>query len=89
MLSVARFLRLTGSTRRICKLRSCSSVDHLEHITCSDVSRTSNISVAAYLRTSASTSGQETHEMGNDLLVGRVDLTPSLDAHVSRLGHYN
>ncbi|KAF8513085.1 kinase-like domain-containing protein [Gautieria morchelliformis] len=46
-----------------------------------DVSRTSNISVAAYLRTSASTSGQETHEMGNDLLVGRVDLTPSLDAH--------
>lgn len=47
------------------------------------MSRTSNISVAAYLRTSVSTSGQETHEMGNDLLIGRVDLTPSLDAHVS------
>ncbi|TEB25035.1 AGC/Akt protein kinase [Coprinellus micaceus] len=43
-----------------------------------DVSRTSNISVAAYLRTSASP-GQE--DMGNDMLLARVDLTPSLDAH--------
>lgn len=45
----------------------------------SDVSRTSNISVAAYLRTSASP-GKE--DMGNDMLLARVDLTPSLDGHV-------
>ncbi|KAF8574539.1 kinase-like protein [Ramaria rubella] len=43
-----------------------------------DVSRISNISVAAYLRTSASASGQE---IGNDLLVGRVDFMPALDAY--------
>jgi hypothetical protein len=59
--------------------------NQIQHLARSDVSRTSNISVAAYLRTSACTSGQETHEMGNDLLVGRVDLTPTLDAHVSNL----
>lgn len=46
-----------------------------------DVSRTSSISVSAYLRTSAYTPGQETHEMGNDILIGRVDLLPSFDAH--------
>lgn len=45
----------------------------------SDVSRTSNISVSAYLRTTAA---QGQHDMGNDMLLARVDLTPSFDAHV-------
>lgn len=43
-----------------------------------DVSRTSNISVSAYLRTAPS-QGQD--DMGNDLLMARVDLTPTLDGH--------
>jgi hypothetical protein len=47
----------------------------------SDVSRTSNISVSAYLRTAAAVQGQD--DMGNDLLMARVDLTPMLDGHVS------
>lgn len=47
----------------------------------SDVSRTSNISVSSYLRTAAAVQGQD--DMGNDLLMGRVDLTPMLDGHVS------
>lgn len=46
----------------------------------SDVSRTSNISVSSYLRTAAA-QGQD--DMGNDLLIARVDLTPMLDGHVS------
>jgi len=46
-----------------------------------DVSRTSNISVSAYLRTSSSVSGQHHNDMGNDLLMARVDLTPVLDGH--------
>lgn len=41
-----------------------------------DVSRTSNIAVSAYLRT---IQGQD--DMGNDLLMARVDLTPMLDTH--------
>ena len=41
----------------------------------------SNISVAAYLRTAQSVHGQE--DMGNDILMARVDLTPILDGHVS------
>lgn len=45
----------------------------------SDVSRTSTISVSAYLRTVAM---QGPDDMGNDLLLGRVDLTPVLDGHV-------
>ncbi|KIJ60779.1 hypothetical protein HYDPIDRAFT_138719 [Hydnomerulius pinastri MD-312] len=44
-----------------------------------DVSRTSNISVSAYLRTAAAVHSQE--DMGNDLLMARVDLTPALDGH--------
>ncbi|KIP11302.1 hypothetical protein PHLGIDRAFT_141514 [Phlebiopsis gigantea 11061_1 CR5-6] len=44
-----------------------------------DVSRMSNISVAAYLRTAQSVHGQE--DMGNDILMARVDLTPILDGH--------
>ncbi|KAF9465409.1 kinase-like domain-containing protein [Collybia nuda] len=42
-----------------------------------DVSRTSNISVSAYLRTT--TAGQD--DMGNDLLMARVDLVPMLEGH--------
>ncbi len=45
----------------------------------SDVSRTSNIIVSSYLRT-ASAQGQD--DMGNDLLIARVELTPMLDGHV-------
>lgn len=52
-------------------------------IVSSDVSRTSNISVSSYLRTAAAVQGQD--NMGNDLLMGRVDLTPMLDGHVSCL----
>jgi hypothetical protein len=48
----------------------------------SDVSRTSNLSLSAYLRTSQGLLGQD--NMGNDLLIGRLDLTPVLDAHVCR-----
>ncbi|KAF8191371.1 kinase-like domain-containing protein [Pholiota molesta] len=44
-----------------------------------DVSRTSNISVSSYLRTAAAVQGQD--DMGNDHLMGRVDLTPMLDGH--------
>lgn len=47
----------------------------------SDVSRTSNISVSSYLRTTVA--GQD--DMGNDLLMARVDLTPMLDGHASAL----
>ncbi|KAG7440440.1 Pkinase-domain-containing protein [Guyanagaster necrorhizus] len=43
-----------------------------------DVSRTSNISVSAYLRTAPM---QGPDDMGNDLLLARVDLTPMLDGH--------
>jgi hypothetical protein len=46
----------------------------------SDVSRTSNISVSSYLRTAAV---QGHDDMGNDMLMARVDLTPMLDGHVS------
>ncbi|KAJ7103726.1 kinase-like domain-containing protein [Mycena epipterygia] len=44
-----------------------------------DVSRISTVSVSAYLRTDAAVQGQD--DMGNDLLMARVDLTPSLDSH--------
>ena len=47
----------------------------------SDVSRMSNISVSAYLRTAQSAEGHD--DMGNDILMARVDLTPQLDGHVS------
>ncbi|KAJ3780632.1 kinase-like domain-containing protein [Lentinula aff. detonsa] len=43
-----------------------------------DVSRTSTISVSAYLRTAQM---QNPEDMGNDLLLARVDLTPVLDGH--------
>ncbi|THH07000.1 hypothetical protein EW145_g3687 [Phellinidium pouzarii] len=44
-----------------------------------DVSRTSNIIVSAYLRTAQCVQGHD--DMGNDLLMGRVEITPALDAH--------
>ncbi|KIK96623.1 hypothetical protein PAXRUDRAFT_825768 [Paxillus rubicundulus Ve08.2h10] len=44
-----------------------------------DVSRTSNISVSAYLRTAAAVHSQE--DMGNDLLMARAVITPALDGH--------
>ncbi|KAI0090644.1 Pkinase-domain-containing protein [Irpex rosettiformis] len=44
-----------------------------------DVSRTSNISVSAYLRTTQCVQGQD--DMGNDILMARVELTPMLDGH--------
>lgn len=47
------------------------------------MSRQSDISVSAYLRTSPQQAGQNHYDMGNDLLVARVDLTPSLDGAVS------
>ncbi|KAJ7220493.1 kinase-like domain-containing protein [Mycena pura] len=43
-----------------------------------DVSRTSNVSVSAYLRTDAAVQGQE--DMGNDILIARVDLTPNFES---------
>lgn len=51
----------------------------------SDVSRTSNVSVSSYLRTTASAQGKD--DMGNDLLIARVDLMPVLDGHVSKPLH--
>ncbi|KAF9652740.1 Pkinase-domain-containing protein [Thelephora ganbajun] len=44
-----------------------------------DVSRTSNIAVSAYLRTAPCVQSQD--DMGNDLLMARVDLVPVLDTH--------
>ncbi|KZV97998.1 Pkinase-domain-containing protein [Exidia glandulosa HHB12029] len=44
-----------------------------------DVSRQSDISVSAYLRTSPQQAGQNHYDMGNDMLIARVDLTPTLD----------
>ncbi len=59
-------------------VRACATMT----VPLSDVSRTSNVSVSAYLRTAQSLKGQE--DMGNDILMARVDLTPVLDGHVSR-----
>lgn len=47
----------------------------------SDVSRHSDISLSAYLRTQPSVPGQSQPDMGNDILLGRLDLSPVLDAH--------
>ena len=51
----------------------------------SDVSRTSDISISAYLRTSPSVPGQSQPDMGNDILLARLDLSPVLEAHAVRL----
>ncbi|KAI0821086.1 Pkinase-domain-containing protein [Irpex lacteus] len=52
-----------------------------------DVSRTSNISVSAYLRTAQCVQGQD--DMGNDILMARVELTPVLDGHHASDQWYN
>jgi serum/glucocorticoid-regulated kinase 2 len=44
-----------------------------------DVSRTSNISVSAYLRTATAVHSQA--DMGNDVLMARAQITPALDGH--------
>lgn len=47
-----------------------------------DVSRTSTVIVSAYLRTTQSAQGRD--DMGNDILMARVEIAPVLDAlHVS------
>ncbi|KIY69435.1 Pkinase-domain-containing protein [Cylindrobasidium torrendii FP15055 ss-10] len=51
-----------------------------------DVSRTSSIAVSAYLRTAAA---QGPDDMGNDILISRVDLTPMLDGHTASDQWYN
>ncbi|KZS89665.1 Pkinase-domain-containing protein [Sistotremastrum niveocremeum HHB9708] len=45
-----------------------------------DVSRTSTISVSAYFRTAPCIPGTSTNDMGNDLLIARIDLIPSFDS---------
>lgn len=51
-----------------------------------DVSRISNVAVSAYLRTAAA---QGPDDMGNDLLLSRVDLTPMLEGHYATDQWYN
>ncbi|KAF9519393.1 hypothetical protein BS47DRAFT_1337145 [Hydnum rufescens UP504] len=46
-----------------------------------DVSRASDITVSAYLRTQTSILGQSQADMGNDILLARLDLSPALEAH--------
>ncbi|KAF9806977.1 hypothetical protein IEO21_08420 [Rhodonia placenta] len=53
-----------------------------------DVSRTSTISVSAYLRTAQCVPGGQ-GDMGNDLLMARVELTPALDGHRASDQWYN
>jgi serum/glucocorticoid-regulated kinase 2 len=46
-----------------------------------DVSRAGDVAVSAYLRTQPAGLGEGDKDMGNDILLGRLDLSPSLDAH--------
>ncbi|KAG9046592.1 hypothetical protein FS837_004011 [Tulasnella sp. UAMH 9824] len=46
-----------------------------------DVSRVSDISISAYLRTQPPAAGEDQNNMGNDLLLCRLDYTPVLDGH--------
>jgi len=78
------FLIPFGTIARICK----SIWIFNYHFRCaqpcySDVSRISSISVSAYLRTAAAVQGQD--DMGNDLLMARVELTPVLEGVVCSL----
>lgn len=72
----------SGITGQTCEWHHGSHLRRLDkpRSPLSDVSRTSNIAVSAYLRTAQSVQGQE--DMGNDILMARVDLTPVLDGHV-------
>lgn len=92
MLVLGGFCVLTPTVVELCFRRrallpissSCStpytSIVLTNNLSSSDVSRTSTISISAYLRTAQCVQGQD--DMGNDLLMARVDLTPALDAHV-------
>ncbi|KAM0749889.1 Pkinase-domain-containing protein [Meredithblackwellia eburnea MCA 4105] len=46
-----------------------------------DVSRISDVSISAYLRTSPLVPGQNRNDMGNDLFLGGVKFTPIFDAN--------
>ncbi|KAF8331317.1 putative Serine/threonine-protein kinase gad8 [Cantharellus anzutake] len=46
-----------------------------------DVSRTSDITISAYLRTQPVISGLSQPDMGNDILLSRLDLSPALEAN--------
>ena len=73
-----------GTIAPICESWSPLEASHMadvRQLARSDVSRTSNLSLSSYLRTAQGLVGQD--NMGNDLLMGRLDLTPVLDAHVS------
>jgi serum/glucocorticoid-regulated kinase 2 len=48
----------------------------------SDVSRASEITVSAYLRTSQTAPGHGRNDMGNDLFLGGVKVTPVFDSKV-------
>ncbi|KAG8951091.1 hypothetical protein FRC04_006750 [Tulasnella sp. 424] len=54
-----------------------------------DVSRVSDISISAYLRTQPPAAGEDQNNMGNDLLLCRLDYTPVLEGHVSNLCYYS
>jgi hypothetical protein len=69
-----------GTIVPTCESSSSPELADASRPTGSDVSRTSNLSLSAYLRTTQYMPGQD--NMGNDLLMGRLDLTPVLDAHV-------
>jgi len=50
-------------------------------VTYSDVSRVSDVSISAYLRTSPLVPGQSRNDMGNDLFLGGVKFQPVFDAN--------
>lgn len=77
---VAIFLIQSGTIVPICAHFPCCPSFTCSDAHNSDVSRTSNISVSSYLRTAAAVQGQD--DMGNDLLMARVELTPTLEGHV-------
>lgn len=45
----------------------------------SDVSRVSDVSISAYLRTSPIVPGQNRNDMGNDLFLGGIKFTPEFN----------
>jgi hypothetical protein len=78
------FLIPFGTIARICKSIWILNYYFQRAQPChSDVSRISSISVSAYLRTAAAVQGQD--DMGNDLLMARVELTPVLEGVVCSL----
>ena len=83
MLWAETCLSLSGTTGQICEHTSnvaLHSYSRSLQFLFSDVSRTSSIAVSAYLRTAQSVQDQE--DMGNDILMARVEMTPVLDGHV-------